>query len=180
MTILKKSLMMVIAVMLTTTVYGQVKLGHINSSELVGMMPETKRADDSLKRFTEDLNVQLQAMLGELQTKYGDFQSKQASWSEAIREYRAKEIQDLQTNIDNFQQRAQQDIAARKEQLYGPIFEKAEGAIQEVAKDGKYAYIFDTSAGVLLYQQDSDNIIEAVKKKLNLTGSSTPAGAGSK
>ncbi len=178
MTILKKSLMMVLALMLTTTVYGQVKLGHINSSELVGMMPETKRADDSLKRFTEDLNVQLQAMLGELQTKYGDFQSKQASWSEAIREYRAKEIQDLQTNIDNFQQRAQQDISGRKEQLYGPIFEKAEAAIQEVAKEGKYAYIFDTSAGVLLYQQDSDNIIEAVKKKLNLTGASAPAGAG--
>lgn len=170
--------MMVLALMLTTTVYGQVKLGHINSSELVGMMPETKRADDSLKRFTEDLNVQLQAMLGELQTKYGDFQSKQASWSEAIREYRAKEIQDLQTNIDNFQQRAQQDIAARKEQLYGPIFEKAEKAIQEVAKEGKYAYIFDTSAGVLLYQQDSDNIIESVKKKLNLTAPAAPAGAG--
>lgn len=160
--------MFIMAMMISLAGFAQVKLGHINSSELVGLMPETKVADDSLKRFTEDLNVQLQSMLGELQTKYGDFQSKQASWSEAIREYRAKEIQDLQTNIDNFQQRAQQDISRRKEELYGPIFEKAEKAIQDVAKEGKYSYIFDTSSGSLLYSQDSDNIMDMVKKKLNL------------
>jgi outer membrane protein len=175
MSVFKKATLLMVALFASTAAFAQVKLGHINSSELVGMMPETKLADDSLKRFTEDLNGQLQTMLGELQTKYGDFQSKQASWSEAIREYRAKEIQDLQTNIDNFQQRAQQDIAKRKEDLYGPIFEKAEKAIKEVAKEGKYSYIFDASAGALLYQQDSDDIMEAVKKKLNLTGITPPA-----
>jgi outer membrane protein len=175
MSIFKKVALVVLAVMLGNAAFAQVKLGHINSSELVGMMPQTKLADDSLKKYTEELNVQLQAMLGELQTKYGDFQSKQASWSESIREYRAKEIQDLQTNIDNFQQRAQQDIAKRKDDLYGPIFEKAENAIKEVAKEGKYSYVFDSSAGTLLYQQDSDNIMEAVKKKLNLTGVTPPS-----
>lgn len=174
MSILKQAALVLVAMVISSTAFAQVKLGHINSSELVGMMPETKSADDSLKRFTESLNGQLQLMLGELQNKYGDFQSKQASWSEAIREYRAKEIQDLQTNIDNFQQRAQQDIAKRKEDLYGPIFEKAEKAIKEVAKDGKYSYIFDSSAGALLYQQDSDDIMDAVKKKLNLPAT-TPA-----
>lgn len=176
MSILKKAALLLVAMLASNLSFAQIKLGHINSSELVGMMPETKMADDSLKRFTEDLNTQLQAMLGELQTKYGDFQSKQASWSEAIREYRAKEIQDLQTNIDNFQQRAQQDIAKRKEDLYSPIFDKAEKAIKEIAKEGKYSYIFDASAGALLYQQDSDDIMEAVKKKLNLTGVTPPAG----
>jgi outer membrane protein len=174
MSIFKKVAMFVVAVVISQSAFAQIKLGHINSSELVGMMPETKLADDSLKRFTEDLNVQLQQMLGELQTKYGDFQSKQGSWSEAIREYRAKEIQDLQTNIDNFQQRAQQDISRRKEDLYGPIFEKAEKAIKEVAKEGKYSYIFDSSAGTLLYQQDSDDIMDAVKKRLNLPATAAP------
>lgn len=174
MSIFKKVALIVLAVMLGNTAFAQVKLGHINSSELVGMMPETKVADDSLRKYTEELNVQLQAMLGELQTKYGDFQSKQASWSESIREYRAKEVQDLQTNIDNFQQRAQQDIAKRKEELYSPVFEKAENAIKEVAKEGKFSYIFDASGGTLLYQQESDDIMESVKKKLNLTGVKPP------
>ena len=180
MSILKKAALIAVAMVVSSTAFAQIKLGHINSSELVGMMPETKSADDSLKRFTESLNGQLQQMLGELQNKYGDFQSKQASWSEAIREYRAKEIQDLQTNIDNFQQRAQQDIAKRKEDLYSPIFEKAEKAIKEVAKEGKFSYIFDSSAGAMLYQQESDDIMESVKKKLNLTGVTPPVASPKK
>jgi outer membrane protein len=169
MSIIKKISLFASILLLSTAVQAQVKLGHINSSELVGMMPETKVADDSLKRYTEDLNGQLQMMLTELQNKYQEFQSKQSSMSEAVREYRAKEIQDLQTNIDNFQQRAQQDIAKKKEDVYGPIFKKAEEAIKEIAKEGKYSYIFDTSVGAILYSNDSENIMDAVKKKLNIT-----------
>ena len=95
--------------LMNQTAHAQIKLGHINSADLVALMPETKNSEDSLKRYTEDLNGQLEQMLAELKTKYTEYQSKQSSWSEAVREYRGKEIQDLQTNIDNFQQRAQQD-----------------------------------------------------------------------
>ena len=30
------------------TVHAQIKLGHINSSDLVALMPETKKSEDSL------------------------------------------------------------------------------------------------------------------------------------
>jgi len=169
MSILKKISVIAFVLLISQAAVAQTKLGHINSSELVGMMPETKLADDSLKRYTEDLNGQLQMMLTELQNKYQEFQAKQSTMSEAVREYRAKEIQDLQTNIDNFQQRAQQDIAKKKEDVYGPIFKKAEKAIKDVATDGKYSYVFDTSVGAVLHFNDSDNIMDAVKKKLNIT-----------
>lgn len=130
------------------TVHAQIKLGHINSSDLVALMPETKKSEDSLKRYTEDLNGQLEQMLAELKTKYTEYQSKQSSWSEAVREYRGKEIQDLQTNIDNFQQRAQQDISSKREELLRPIMERAEQAIKDVAKEGKYTYVFDSGGGL--------------------------------
>ncbi|MFZ9940112.1 MAG: OmpH family outer membrane protein [Bacteroidia bacterium] len=154
------------------TVHAQIKLGHINSADLVALMPETKNSEDSLKRYTEDLNGQLEQMLAELKTKYTEYQSKQSTWSEAVREYRGKEIQDLQTNIDNFQQRAQQDISSKREELLRPIMDRAEQAIKDVAKEGKYTYVFDSGGGSLLHYQDSDDIMEPVKKKLGL-----PAGA---
>jgi len=143
-------------------------LGHINSGELVSLMPETKKAEDSLKRFAEGMETQVQAMLSELKVKYADFQSKSKEWSESLREYKTKEIQDLQSNIDNFQQRAQQDIAKRKEDLLGPVIQKAEEAIKSIAKEGNYDYIFDTSSGNFLYTKDSDNLLETAKKKLKL------------
>ena len=46
--------------------------------------------------------------------------------------------------------------------------QKARNAINEVAEEGKYTYIFDKSMGTLLYAEESENIISKVKKKLGL------------
>jgi outer membrane protein len=45
---------------------------------------------------------------------------------------------------------------------------KAEEAINSVAKENKFSYIFDASAGTLLYAQDSDDVMPMVKTKLGL------------
>ena len=71
--------------------------------------------------------------------------------------------------IQDFQQTAQEKIAAKKEELYNPILKKAEVAIKDVAKENAYSYVFDTSVGAFLYAQDSDNMMDLVKKKLNIT-----------
>ena len=56
----------------------------------------------------------------------------------------------------------------KKEELYTPILKKAEEAINSVAKENKFSYIFDASAGTLLYAQDSDDVLPMVKTKLGL------------
>ena len=46
--------------------------------------------------------------------------------------------------------------------------DKAKKAIEDVAKENNYNYVFDSGVGVLLYQRDSDDIMPMVKKKLGL------------
>ena len=77
-----------------------------------------------------------------------------------------KEITDLEARIQEFQQTAQESAAKKKEELYSPILKRAEAAIVDVAKENTYAYIFDTSAGAVVYAQPSDNVMDIVKKKL--------------
>lgn len=162
---------------ISTSAQAQLKFGHVNAAELVSMMPETKSADDQVKKFTDDLNQQLQVMLAELQTKYQAYQKDMNTMSEVAKEMRGKEIQDLQQRIDDFQQSAQERIQRKKEDLYSPILKKAEVAIKDVAKEGKYSYIFDTSMGAVLHAQESDDIMDLVKKKLNLPATATPSKA---
>ncbi len=57
----------------------------------------------------------------------------------------------------------------KKEEIYSPVLKQAEEAIKSVAKENGYSYILDTSAGAVLYSQDSDNIAPLVKKKLGLS-----------
>ena len=49
-----------------------------------------------------------------------------------------------------------------------PILSKARKAIEDVATEGGFTYIFDKSQGSILYAQESENILPLVKKKLKL------------
>jgi outer membrane protein len=144
------------------------KFGHVNSTQLLSMMPETKVADSALQKFGSSLESQLKTMNAEYENKVQDYKDKQSSMSEPILNAKAKEISDLEGRIQDFQQSAQQSIQKKKEELYSPIIKKAEDAIHAVGKEKSYTYIFDASVGALLYFQDSDDIMSLVKSKLGL------------
>ena len=53
-------------------------------------------------------------------------------------------------------------------ELLEPILAKARKAIEDVATEGSFTYIFDKSSGNILYAKESENVIALVKKKLGL------------
>ncbi len=153
----------------TGSVHAQnIKLGHINSAQLLSLMPETKGADSALQRFGAQLESQLKSMSAEYENKINEFKRDEANMAEPIRQLRIKEITDLEERIQDFQQTAQQSIQKKKEELYSPIIKKADDAIKAVAKERGYTYIFDSSVGALLYANESDEILGMVKAKLGL------------
>ena len=88
--------------------------------------------------------------------------------AEPIRDAKMKEITDLEERIQAFQESAQSSMQKKKEELYSPIIKKAEEAINNVAKEKAYSYIFDTSVGAVLFAQESDDVMPIVKAKLGL------------
>ena len=158
----------VLFLFITGVTNGQVKLGHINSTQLLSFMPETKNADSALQKFGNSLENQLKTMSAEYDSKVADFKSKESAMAEPIHQSKLKEITDLEGRIQDFQQSAQSSIQKKKEELYSPIIKKAEDAIHAIGKEKGYTYIFDSSVGVLLWSQDSDDIMAQVKQKLGL------------
>ena len=168
---MKKTFLSALIILSTLTLLSSaqtLKFGHIDSGALIQMLPQTKQADSTLKRFGESLDSQLKGMTAEYQNKLQQYQSKTDSLPDAIRSYKEKELSDLGQRIQDFQQSAQESIQKKKEEIYGPILKKAEDAIKEIAKEKSYSYIFDTSLGSVIYAQDSDNIMSLVKTKLGL------------
>ncbi|HEX5002166.1 MAG TPA: OmpH family outer membrane protein [Bacteroidia bacterium] len=168
---MKKSIKIAFLFLLATVSFSNaqtLKFGHINSTELLAAMPETKMADSTLKKFGSSLETQLKTMTNEYQSKISDYRANEASMADPIKDAKAKEIGDLEQRIQDFQDSAQQSLSKKKEEVYTPIIKKAEEAIKSIAKEKSYSYIFDTSAGVVLYAQDSDDIMPLVKTKLGL------------
>ena len=61
------------------------KLGHINSNDLMQIMPGKDSAQAVLQKEMTELEDQLKAMQGELEKKYNEYQEKQAGWSDLSR-----------------------------------------------------------------------------------------------
>ena len=144
------------------------KFAHINSADLLEIMPEVKTTDVELQKYQSQLEEQNQAMLKEYELKLTEFKAQESVLADAVKEVKITEITDLEERIQSFQSTAQQKLANKKEELYGPIFEKAKKTIEEVAKAKGYDYVFDTSLGFLLTFPSGDDLLPAVKKKLNL------------
>ncbi len=144
------------------------KFGHINSAELLSLMPERKAAAARMDSITKDVEKQLQEMMTEYRTKQEKYSAEAPKLSELVKKDKEEELGSLGTRIQNFQQQAQQSLEQQEQSLIEPIVSKAKKAIEQVAKDNGYTYIFDTSAGSLLFWEESDNILGMVKKKLSL------------
>ena len=162
-----KNIILIAATLLSTAVFAQ-KLGHINSNELLLAMPQRAAVESDIKKYAQDLESQLGMMTKEYQAKVQTYQSQEATMTDAIKQDKIKEITNLEERIGEFQQSAQKDLQTREESLLKPIIDKAKKAIEDVAKENSFTYIFDSGVGVLLYQKDSDNIMPLVKKKLGL------------
>jgi len=142
------------------------KTGYVNTQELLANMPEARKADSLLDKYRKDLAAQYKTMTDEFQTKLAAYQKDGATMSDAVKEVKEKELQDMQNRIQDFQQGAEDKIGKKNEELLKPIFDKAKKAISDVGKDGQYDYIFE--GGQLLYAKDAENIMPAVKAKLGI------------
>ena len=79
-------------------------------------------------------------------------------------------LKEEENKILQYEQEMQSQLAAKREELLAPILEEVRNAIQAVAKDNGYSYIFDGSPGigVLLYADETTNVTGLVKAKLGL------------
>lgn len=169
---MKKTLIALLVVMFAfgTTAVAQktVKLGHINSSELMQIMPGRDEAQATLQKEVDELQNTMKNMQAELEQRYNEYMGKKDQMSDLIRQTKERELQDMGNRIQDFQESAQKKLAEREQEVLKPIIDKAKKAIEDVAKENGYTYIFDSGVGALLYQQDSDDIMPLVKKKLGL------------
>ncbi|MHB8259448.1 MAG: OmpH/Skp family outer membrane protein [Bacteroidia bacterium] len=166
------------------------KIAHIQLDSLISIMPETKQAQEVAQGYMKDLEKQVTSMQSEFDGKYQDYTANEASYTELVKKTKMEELQTLNQRIQDFRTQAQQDYQKKSGELSKPIYEKAKKAIDIVAKEVGYKYVFDTSTGVVLFHEPSDDIFLIVKKKLDTmpaavlpTGNSpgkTPTNGGSK
>ncbi len=144
------------------------RVAHINSNELLMIMPERDSIQKELEAYKVQLETQLRTMSTEYEAKVAEYQQNQQTWPEIVKQSKVKEITEIEGRIGEFQQSAQGDLQTKEQQLIAPLLDRAEKAIKEVAEANGYTYVLDTSSGSILYFPDSLDLLPQVKKHLQI------------
>lgn len=147
-------------------VKAQSKIGYISSQELVSIMPETKKADSTLQDLR---NVLVQSATDKQNAFYAaveKYNKDSATMTPAVKSVKRNDLTKMGQDLSGEEERIQQQLQQRQQELLGPINKKAYDAIQSVAKENGYAYVFEKEA--MLVAPPADDILPLVAKKLNI------------
>ena len=144
------------------------EVAHINVSELIPLMPESKAAKAELEKLQEKYKTEMETMQTDFQTKLKKYQAEAPTAGDAVNETRGKEMQDMEQRIQLFVQNAQQEMGKKELALSEPILTKAQQAIHKVARAKGYKYVMDSTIGGGVIMADGPDLMADVKKELKI------------
>ncbi|MBL7776311.1 MAG: OmpH family outer membrane protein [Saprospiraceae bacterium] len=146
------------------------KYGHMNLGNLLDELPETARAEATLRVFADSLNQKdslltqtFQAAYLQLKKEYDD-----RSLTGIQVQQRQAELEKQRQEIQQFEQDAQKQLDERRAELLRPILTRIDEAIKAVAKENGFMMIFDVSSGSMLFAAETIDVTPLVKKKLGI------------
>jgi len=146
----------------TGTLWAQAqKVGFVNSTKIFREFPEAQDAQKKLDAVIKPLQDELEAKQRELQQKYEEYQKKEEQ----------QQLIELEQKLNAFKYEKFGDdgaLAKEQEKLLEPIKKKILTAIERVAKEEKYAFVFDQTeqVKVLLYGDAAHDLTFKVIDKL--------------
>lgn len=164
--VIKNIAVVVTILFISLNSFSQSKTAHINYSQLILSLPETKSADSLLKSLTQDFQLELGRLESEYKVKVEKYQKEEKTLPDATKQLRLNELKDAEATYTKFQEAAKKEISAKDKALFDPIFEKAKKVVTDVATSKGYDYVIDSSKAQYVYMNPKDDLMELVKKKL--------------
>jgi len=148
----------------------QPKIGYVDSDTIMKQLPDyqdtQKKLDALIKEWQEDLSK----LERDWKAKYDDYEKRKLILSEQKRVEIEKELVDLENEKDKFRQDkfgVRGELFQKQEELMKPLHNRVFTAIQDVAKENEYDFIFDRSGDVIfLYAKEEFDCTKLVLEKL--------------
>lgn len=159
-------LVAVFLIPLTGMAQSKAKFGHLDYGTVIKDLPGIDTVQQKLIDLQEELQSVGEEMEKEFQTKYQDLQASAATMSPSVLRVKEDELKAMYARIQEFAQNMETELKTKQLEMLKPFQDKLLAAIAEVAKEGGYAYIFDTST--LTYYNAGEDIAAKVKAKLGI------------
>lgn len=172
--------MRVVALMLVfaaASAWGQVKIGYISSEAIMKQLPDAQDAQKQLDALVAQWQAELNKMQADWKQKYEDYDRKKLIMTDQRRADTERELRELDQKIADYRNQKfgqNGELFQKQEELMKPIQDRVFAAIQEIAQEDGYDYIFDKSGEILLmYTNEKLDLTQKVLDRLQ-SGVHTP------
>jgi len=160
----------VIALSSLSFTFAQSKVAHLNVSEVMMLMPETKSAESDLQKLAQTYQSEIKDLEEAYAAKVKQYDAEAVNQTDETNQSRLQEVQEMQQSMQQYNQQAQKDLQKQQIDRIVPIQEKILAAINAVADSQGIEYVFDSTPGQgqtgLVFK--GKDLAEDVRKELGL------------
>ena len=175
---MKKSWINIIigSLILSTFIFADVKIGYIDSNEIMTKFEEVRQVQVSLEKEQRKLQAEMENLIQQLDSLKQEYDRQRLLMSDSRRQEKEQELVRSEQQIQKFQMDKfgpEGEIYRKQNQLLKPVLAKVDEAIQAVGKRQQYDYIMDAVGGAIVYALDSNNLTEDVIEELRKSTTTT-------
>lgn len=162
--------------------FAQQKIGYVDSQYILSKTPEYATIQQQVDRLARDFQAEIDEKRKEVDALFQTYQSRELLYTNEERKRRRDEIARAEAQVEDLRMRyfgPEGELFKKQEELMRPLQERILVAIEEVAKDGGYDYVFDRSGDFLfLFAREQFNLSDQVLIELGIDLESNGAGVG--
>ncbi len=155
---------------------GQVKIGYVSTDGIMKQLPDAQDAQKQLDAFVVQWQGELNKLQQDWQKKFDDYDKRKLIMTEQRRAEAERELRELDQRMAEFRNKKfgqNGELFTKQNELMKPVQDRVFKAIQDVALEESYDYVFDKSGEILLmYANSKYDLTPKVLSKLNIV----PAG----
>jgi outer membrane protein len=166
-----RMLIILSALFFALPIFAQVKIGYINSEAIMKELPEAQDAQRKLDNLVQEWQAELRKLESEWKQKYDAYDRNKLIMSDQTRAEKERELVDLENRIMQYREQKfgqNGELFQKQEEFMKPIQNKIFNALEKIAKEEGYDFVFDKSGEILLLYANekydlTNKVLQALK-----------------
>ena len=166
-------LLIALALCVSFSAFSQTKYGYIDSEYILGNIPEYKEAQKELDRIAAVWQKEIEKKFASIDSMYKKYQVEAITLPENLKQKREEAIVHAEQDAKDLQKKRfgkDGDLFKKREELVKPIQDRVFNAIEALAKDRGYAFVFDAAGSMtIVYADPKFDLNDQVMQRLGIS-----------
>lgn len=149
------------------------RYAYVDTQYILDHIPEYQAAQEQLNQISEQWQEEIEIKFAQVEKKRNEYEAEKILLPAELKKQREKEIADMDLEAKELQKKrfgVGGDLFMKRQELIKPIQDRVYEAIQQVATERNYSFVFDkANQSNLLYADPKFDMSDQVLRKMGIT-----------